>query len=692
MSVQDSNENLNSQTEAPPESGYVNGENTLLVAELYLEALDPTGPKFVFQTYDDNEERKKTNAPNDPLAHIYVGTWTKYRTLLTQENAKGASICVTVNHTVGGREKDDLRRIRAVFCEWDDKGPMPDWPLDPHIIVETSPGHFHFYWLTDDMEPDDFDRFMAVMVHKYGSDKAAKDRVRVLRIPGFWHQKGEPWCVQLTDIQDRDDLPPYTSSELLAAFGVAEWEQDHPPEEPEPDEPRAQSFNPMSDDEILALANAAENSEKFARLWRGDATLWTEEPKVYESQSNADQALCCMLAFYCGNDPARIDRLFKLSGLYRQDKWERHDYAFGTIRKAIARAHPFFSGVREVEAEDIPPDNDAPDEDDPPTEGASSSGNPDDFVDDAKEYNTGAEAKAPAQETADRFPCPPHLFRGIFAVVAEATGRKNWETWLATLVALGAYVHKNITLYYHRPLYGMVYGLLLNGTGLGKGRSTDLCRALLTPGGYFIREHVASGQALAPILADITRDSKGKVESVDPHPALLLIEEFTGLLKNSGIPHSTILEVINGLFHQPFPWSFTRTDRPNSGGGDLVIDNPILSILATTTQTLFKEQVTLTMIRGGFLNRFLVLPGDTTPWKFYDPDGAKRVIDPRNDLFKSLSHHKMNIGKSVWDVYASDALERMVSWGQSLFEPLMQSTSLEDEGSKRLHVYSHIIS
>jgi putative DNA primase/helicase len=57
---------------------------------------------------------------------------------------------------------------------------------------------------------------------------------------------------------------------------------------------------------------------------------------MYPSQSEADEALCCELAFWTGRDTARIDFLFRQSGLYRQ-KWERSDYRGDTLARAMAR-------------------------------------------------------------------------------------------------------------------------------------------------------------------------------------------------------------------------------------------------------------------------------------------------------------------------------------------------------------------
>lgn len=84
---------------------------------------------------------------------------------------------------------------------------------------------------------------------------------------------------------------------------------------------------PSLDDEIiLELAKKAKNGQKFEMLYSGN---WN----AYNSQSEAEQALCNMLAFYTKN-PEQIDRLFRNSGLMR-DKWDRDDYRERTISKAL---------------------------------------------------------------------------------------------------------------------------------------------------------------------------------------------------------------------------------------------------------------------------------------------------------------------------------------------------------------------
>jgi primase-polymerase (primpol)-like protein len=88
----------------------------------------------------------------------------------------------------------------------------------------------------------------------------------------------------------------------------------------------------LDDETLLEKAHDAENGEKFARLWRGDTA-------GYDSNSEADMALCCLLAFWTGRDPQRVDELFRRSGLLRT-KWDDVHYADGSTygEKTVERA------------------------------------------------------------------------------------------------------------------------------------------------------------------------------------------------------------------------------------------------------------------------------------------------------------------------------------------------------------------
>ncbi len=83
----------------------------------------------------------------------------------------------------------------------------------------------------------------------------------------------------------------------------------------------------LSDSEIIRKVSMAKNGRAFNKLWSGDFS-------DYNSQSEADLALCNILSFYTGADESHIDSLFRQSGLYRE-KWDREDYRNNTIREAV---------------------------------------------------------------------------------------------------------------------------------------------------------------------------------------------------------------------------------------------------------------------------------------------------------------------------------------------------------------------
>ncbi|MEO0966017.1 MAG: AAA family ATPase [Planctomycetota bacterium] len=133
------------------------------------------------------------------------------------------------------------------------------------------------------------------------------------------------------------------------------------PPHPSPAPPRdpAPPVN-LDDASLLERIARSAGGPKFARLWRGDAAEYGDD------RSRADAALCGMLAFWCGGDADRIDRLFRQSGLMRP-KWDERrgqtTYGRMTIEGAagLCREHyrPQSRSVRVEPAPTPQPDDDA---------------------------------------------------------------------------------------------------------------------------------------------------------------------------------------------------------------------------------------------------------------------------------------------------------------------------------------------
>ena len=109
----------------------------------------------------------------------------------------------------------------------------------------------------------------------------------------------------------------------------------------------------LDDDTLLDMARKAKNGDKFRRLF--DEGAWQTD---FPSQSEADLALCSMLAFWTRKDTGVMDRLFRRSALFRP-KWDeaRGDQTYGelTIAKAVEAATEVYEGGKAPRAAEDPP-------------------------------------------------------------------------------------------------------------------------------------------------------------------------------------------------------------------------------------------------------------------------------------------------------------------------------------------------
>ncbi len=168
--------------------------------EKFLKALDPKADTFTFQTFDDSKKKSRK------LTMVLHGSLAQHWETLCRLNKAGAGVYITVNETDGkGRKTENVTGIRAVFVDLDG-APLPPAtakPL-PHIIVESSPKHWHAYWRVKDMPVDAnvFRQAQRGLIKRLGSDPAITDLPRVLRLPGFIHQKGKPFRVKVVSIRE----------------------------------------------------------------------------------------------------------------------------------------------------------------------------------------------------------------------------------------------------------------------------------------------------------------------------------------------------------------------------------------------------------------------------------------------------------------------------------------------------------
>lgn len=164
-------------------------------ADFFLRAL--CGDEFVFQTFTDNKAARKKRK-FDPLAKVFTGTFDQHRRKLSALSDQGAGIFVQINEG-SKRGKDHITKIRAVWVDLDDPetsqeslASMRQYMPKPAIITQSSKGKYHIYWRVTDCELDQFSKFQQSLAIKFYSDMGVKNLDRVMRLPGFPHQKGIP--------------------------------------------------------------------------------------------------------------------------------------------------------------------------------------------------------------------------------------------------------------------------------------------------------------------------------------------------------------------------------------------------------------------------------------------------------------------------------------------------------------------
>ena len=176
------------------------------------------GEDWTFQTFDD------TGNHNKALARIFHSRGGEISGELLQSlaalNQQGAGIFATVNRTDRqGRKASNIIAVRTVFVDLD--GPalsvLDTTPLPPHTIVESSPHRYHAYWILDGLPLAQFSAVQESLAARFGGDPTVKDLPRVMRLPGFYHRKGNPF---LTHIVLEEVTQPYNAAAFLKAFAI----------------------------------------------------------------------------------------------------------------------------------------------------------------------------------------------------------------------------------------------------------------------------------------------------------------------------------------------------------------------------------------------------------------------------------------------------------------------------------------
>lgn len=140
-------------------------------------------------------------------------------------------------------------------------------------------------------------------------------------------------CTEFVDIADiTETVKPYYEKYRTRSKSKAQSA---------PQEQLPLGVSSMNAQEVIDRASRSRQGQKFSALYAGDTT-------GYNSNSEADMALCNMLAFWCQGDLQLMDEIFRSSGLMR-DKWDRKQsgttYGAITLQKAIDGLSVVYTGT-----------------------------------------------------------------------------------------------------------------------------------------------------------------------------------------------------------------------------------------------------------------------------------------------------------------------------------------------------------
>lgn len=192
------------------------------MARRFLKILDPNATDFTFQFFADDKNRRPARTVHDTLDAIWP--------YVEQVNVPGCNIgvFVTVNETDGkGRKTANIIRPRALFVDADSRKAVERCRdiitksgATPTAMVKTSDEKAHLYWCVDDLSLEEFDHWQAALVAKFDTDPAARDRPRVMRLPGTLHLKSpaNPRLVRL--IGSGSAGSRWSCSEIVERLGL----------------------------------------------------------------------------------------------------------------------------------------------------------------------------------------------------------------------------------------------------------------------------------------------------------------------------------------------------------------------------------------------------------------------------------------------------------------------------------------
>lgn len=356
----------------------------------------------------------------------------------------------------------------------------------------------------------------------------------------------------------------------------------------------------LDDVDLLDRARRAKHGDRFATLYdRGD---W--QGAGYSSQSEADLSLVRSLLFWTNSDAARADRLFRAGGLMRPKWTSKHGgktYGDMTIATALKSSTEGYTGNGHHQVVDIVEAPPAPAVEVPYAFAQAFAD--DHFVSQFIRY--GAECVDSAHE---------YLETVALVCLAAATPRVR--------ASLRQYPRGLPTAFYAILIGDSTRSRKSTAAGLGLDLLTDVA-----PDCQLAEQ--ASPEAFVEQLAARSNDS-----------TLWYVDELGEALDK--LHHAKYMAGLRGLLLQLYegrPYRYKRTTKRTKQGqaveDSLVIENPNLSVLGATTESIF-EIVTGRDISSGFMARFAVIMPTGRPPRRGLEEATAQINDQRGALAQWL--------------------------------------------------------
>lgn len=196
--------------------------NNFLQAQRFLDYLGGHTKCWHFQSFDDKKKGGAATTPRGPFNAVLADT-------LAVANKHGGGVFVAVNSHSPKlvRAKKNTIHVNSLFVDIDDddaevaKGKMLSAikTLPATMVVESSLNKYHVYWCLSD--PDsipvpDFGRWQRRLAKEFDSDSVIHNTDRVMRLPGYMHNKGEPFLTHL--VEEHTTGVKHSLDDLVKAF------------------------------------------------------------------------------------------------------------------------------------------------------------------------------------------------------------------------------------------------------------------------------------------------------------------------------------------------------------------------------------------------------------------------------------------------------------------------------------------